>query len=521
MSSQLIALGWRLRACVTIALSLLFLTLAAVPVRSQGTSVSPSQYCPHGSNVPTPMPVAVAVNTKTDKTYVLHQDTPIVSVIDGATNSVTTIIDPGGIPRAIAAEPVSNKIYLVNRNNIIVIDGETNSSTTVADSNTGDLGAVAVNPLTHKIYVTNPFSNHVTVIDEVSNSSTTVTDPNAVDPVAVDLNPRTNRIYVANSKSHNVTVIDGATNSTTTIIDPDSSGRNRLRPLALAVNPVTNKIYVVNLGLFPGGDEGSITVIDGATNAVTTVADPNASFPQAVAVNSATNKIYVVNVNSRNYTVIDGATNATTTVTDRNALAPVDVAVNPVTNKVYVVHATFPGAATVIDGATNATSTLTGLNAGHRVAAEATREEQDASPRAARSDPVPETCLVTKPPSPPFEPPLPYSRDHSESSFWFGTETMWTWLYTDGKWSQRITTFWWRKDWLAYRWIPAESAAKLRVTARRLDAPDPALKIFGANSSYAGRPLLIGAISFPTTGCWQITAQYEQDELRFVVWVVK
>jgi DNA-binding beta-propeller fold protein YncE len=367
MSSPLIALWRQLRARAGITLSLfLFLpVLATVPTRSQDTSVSPSQYCPHASNGPNLMPVAVAVNTKTDKIYVLHQDTPTVSVIDGATNTVTTLTDPGGIPRAIAAEPASNKIYLVNRNNIVVIDGETNSSTTVADSNTTDLGAVAVNPLTHKIYVNNPFSNHVTVIDEVSNSSTTVTDPNAVDPVAVDLNPRTNRIYVANIKSHNVTVIDGATSSTTTIIDPDSSGRNRLRPLALAVNPATNKIYVVNLGLLPGGDKGSITVIDGATNAVTTVADPNASFPWAVAVNSATNKIYVVNVNSRNYTVIDGATNATTTVTDRNALAPVDVAVNPVTNKVYVVHATFPGAATVIDGVTNATTALTDLNAGH------------------------------------------------------------------------------------------------------------------------------------------------------------
>ncbi len=305
-----------------------------------------------------------------------------------------------------------------------------------------------------------------------------------------------------------MTVIDGATNSTTTIIDPDSSGRDRFRPLALAVNPATNKIYVVNMGLRAGVDEGSITVIDGATNAVTTVADPNASFPRAVAVNSATNKIYVVNFNGQNYTVIDGATNATTTVTDRNVQAPVDVAVNPVTNKVYVVHATFPGAATVIDGATNSSTALTGLNAGDRVAAEvarATAVKQDAPPGTARSNPVPETCPVTKPPSPPFEPPLPYSRDDSESSFWFGTETMWTWLYTDGQWFEKDTTFWWLKDWLAYHWIPAESAAKLRVTARRLDAQVPAAEIVQANSSYAGRPLLIGAISFPTTGCWHIT----------------
>jgi hypothetical protein len=26
-------------------------------------------------------------------------------------------------------------------------------------------------------------------------------------------------------------------------------------------------------------------------------------------------------------------------------------------------------------------------------------------------------------------------------------------------------------------------------------------------------------INFPTIGCWQITAHYEDDELTFVVWV--
>jgi YVTN family beta-propeller protein len=461
--------------------------------------------------------VAVAVNTKTDKIYVLHEDTSTVSVIDGATNTVTTITDPGEIPRGVAAEPVSNKIYLVNRNNVAIIDGDTNAGATLADSNTVDLGAVAVNPMTHKIYVTNPFSNHVAVIDEVTNSSTTVTDPNAVDPVAVDLNPSTNRIYVANLKSHNVTVIDGGTNSTTTITDP-----NAIRPIALAVNPVINKIYVVNEGLL-GSNQGSLTVIDGATNAVKTVADPNARVPHAVAVNPATNKIYVVNLGSPNYTVIDGATNAVTTVTDPRGMAAVDVAVNPVTNKVYVVHPTFPGTATVIDGATNATTSLPDLNAGHPLAAAAARAatEQDASLGTARSDPVPETCPVTKPPSPPLVPPSPFSTDLSEGSFWFGTERLWTLIWNNAKWSQGEKTFWYRKDWLPYHWIPVENAARFNVTARRLDAPAPAPEIFRANSSYAGGPLLIGGIDFTTTGCWQITAQYEQDELRFVVWVVK
>jgi len=221
--------------------------------------------------------------------------------------------------------------------------------------------------------------------------------------------------------------------------------------------------------------------------------------------------------------VIDGATNAMTTVTDPNAMGSVDVAVNSVTNKVYVVRATFPGTAVVIDGATNATTTLTDLNAGHPLAAAAARAaaEQDASVGPARSDPVPGTCPVTKPPSPPFVPPSPFSTDPSEGSFWFGTEGLWTLVWNDAKWSQGEKTFWFRKDWLSYHWIPVESAAKFRVAARRLDAPAPAPEIFRANTSYAGGPLLIGGIDFTTTGCWQITAQYEHDDLRFVVWVVK
>ena len=49
----------------------------------------------------------------------------------------------------------------------------------------------------------------------------------------------TNKIYVANYDSDNVTVIDGATNATTTV----AVGTN---PYAVAVNPVTNKVYVAN-----------------------------------------------------------------------------------------------------------------------------------------------------------------------------------------------------------------------------------------------------------------------------------
>jgi YVTN family beta-propeller protein len=52
-------------------------------------------------------------------------------------------------------------------------------------------------------------------------------------PQAVAINPVTNRIYVANYYSNNVTVIDGATNKTTKV----GAGT---QPQAIAVNPLTN-----------------------------------------------------------------------------------------------------------------------------------------------------------------------------------------------------------------------------------------------------------------------------------------
>ena len=93
-------------------------------------------------------------------------------------------------------------------------------------------------------------------------------------------------------------------------------------PTAVAVNPVTNKIYVANRGsrvffCISCSNLGSVTIIDGKTNAAITIADPNARFPQAVAVNPATNKIYVANEGSSNVTVIDGVNNSIRTVRSR------------------------------------------------------------------------------------------------------------------------------------------------------------------------------------------------------------
>jgi DNA-binding beta-propeller fold protein YncE len=338
------------------------------------------------------LPGAVAANPVTNKIYVPN------TVIDGATNSTTTI--PAGVrPDAVAVNIVTNKIYVANGGNaspfgggdpgsITVIDGATDSTTTVTDPNANGPRALAVNEVTNKVYVANFWSGNVTVIDGATNSTTTVTDPNAngLAVFALAVNQVTNKIYVLNNNTDrvgsspgSVTVIDGATNSTTTVTDP-----NAISPVDVAVNPVTNKIYVANMGKFSGSNHGNITVIDGATNSTTTVNDPVAfgagidSRGFAVAVNSVTNKIYVANEGGTllqengGVTVIDGATNSIVNVTDPNAIGPVAVAVDPATNKIYVANVgdlvfsgcCNPGSVTVIDGAANSLITLIDPNAG-------------------------------------------------------------------------------------------------------------------------------------------------------------
>jgi YVTN family beta-propeller protein len=272
----------------------------------------------------------------------------------GHAQSITATVTAGTSPSAVAVNPVSNRIYVANTasNTVTVIDGATNTTATVAVGS--GPSALAVNPVTNKIYVANSLGFSVTVIDGATNATTSVTVGSL--PGAVAVNPVTNKIYVANTGNGatpgtTVTVIDGVTNATT----PVATGSE---PFAVAVNPATNKIYVPNF------ISNNVTIIDGATNNTTTVAA--GTNPVRVAVNPVTNRIYVTSSSStNNVTVINGATNATAMITAGGF--PQAVVVNPVTDKIYVANSNGanPSTMTVIDGPTNAT---TPVNTGGAVA---------------------------------------------------------------------------------------------------------------------------------------------------------
>ena len=330
-------------------------------------------------------PYAVTVNTVTNTVYVANAGSGTVSVIDGASETVTTSVTAGTMPFAIAVNPSTNRIYVANNgsSNVTVIDGATNTPTAVTAGTSPY--AIAVNPTMNKIYVANNGSNNVTVIDGATNGTSTV--PAGTSPCAIAVNPMTDKIFVNNNGSGNVTVIDGGTNAFIPItISYPGPGLSKLFPCAIAANPVTNIIYIclaqmdkndfvvvdgasngiitsfrlgvwtnhgvavnpVTNKIYVGG--GSVTVIDGPTNAMSTVP---ASGSGPIVVNPVTNIIYVVNNGSNYVSVIYGATNRTATVPV--ASAPRAIAVNPVTDKIYVANGS---TLTMIDGPTNQTTTI-------------------------------------------------------------------------------------------------------------------------------------------------------------------
>lgn len=139
-------------------------------------------------------------------------------------------------------------------------------------------------------------------------------------------------------------------------------------------------------------------------------------------------------------------------------------------------------------------------------------------------DTPPSDCAVTLPSDPLFVPPADYKPEPS-SGFWYGTDTLWTALSTDGVWAslpmqpdgyfQKLPFwsdgFWWLDD-------PQPS---LIVTGKRLDADSAPAIISTASGIYAeneGSLMLLGA-NFPTLGCWQITGEYKGSTLSYVIWI--
>jgi YVTN family beta-propeller protein len=104
--------------------------------------------------------------------------------------------------------------------------------------------AVAVNPLTQRLYAVNYGDQTLSVID-ARTSEVLATLPVGKHPQAVAVDAVHNRVYVANVHGNSVTAIDGAKNA---VIGTYNAGNN---PYALAIDPEGIHLYAANYGETP------------------------------------------------------------------------------------------------------------------------------------------------------------------------------------------------------------------------------------------------------------------------------
>ena len=326
----------------------------------------------------------IAVNTATNRVYIgnivlsPYADPYLIHVLDGADNTWLPDINLGNVASFeyiyLDTDPATNRVYVAftGDDDLRVLDG--NSHAEVARVHLADIGNVAVNPTTNRIYVRTSYEGAV-VLD-----GTTHAQIGTIPKISgrLRLNPLTNHVYgwASRSPGYIVQIADGATNAVadnvyldgnlenyglsttlgkvfalhaswpsawakkmTVIQDVSSTGPvpspvpDLLTTLdlpedadAVAVNSVTNRVYV--------GVDGGLRVFDALTLAslpfINLATDSYAPPIYDVGVDEAQNRIYAVSV-SRTY-VINGANNQ-----KLGELAGGNkIAVNPNNGRVYI-----------------------------------------------------------------------------------------------------------------------------------------------------------------------------------------
>jgi YVTN family beta-propeller protein len=352
-------------------------------------------------------PVAIAINTVTNKIYVANEFSDDVTVIDGATNT-TRSVKVGKRPQHIAVNSKTNRIYVNTGtdSSVAVIDGNTLAVTTLP---VGSNGRMVVNEATNKVYVmrTGP-TDEVTIIDGATNNWYSV----AIDsywPIAQALHVPANRLYVATYATGDVRVVDL---TSTSAYPPTQVIKTWNKPVAIALNPNTGRGYILTEQL-----EAPINIANLGDNSVSYLQPTgHGSGPRAIAVNAATDKIY--GAFEGEIMILDGATHALTWV----ASSPgIDVVVNPNKNLVYIPAA--DGSMAVVNGATNAV-TRVGIPVGAKAIA--------VNPNTGRVYIVGPAVTILEagaaPPPPPPPPPPPATSVNVEGLWWgapAGSESGW------------------------------------------------------------------------------------------------
>jgi DNA-binding beta-propeller fold protein YncE len=181
-------------------------------------------------------------------------------VIDGRTGKIVDSIATGPGPKAVAVNPTTHRVYV-----------------TAQTGTDGDLAVWVINSVTGKLVTMIPVGPYGDYYDNA---------------FGLAVNTKTNMVYASNPLQGEVYAISGATNA---IVHSTALGGE---PGGVAVNPATNKVFVAGAR--------SVAVLNGRTGGIERRIASGARI-RGIAVDAARNKIYATK-NGGGLVVIDGRT---------------------------------------------------------------------------------------------------------------------------------------------------------------------------------------------------------------------
>src|ERR1700704_5283716 len=178
-----------------------------------------------------------------------------------AESTVATI--PLPVPEAVDADPLTRLVYVASFSTptIQVISEQSN---TVVDTITfppGPDGAnpefagVAVNPVTSRLYASDPRAGLVYVV-AIGRNNRIITSIPVPSAGGIAVNPRTNKIYVSAFFPNTVTIIDGNTNTVSNTLSVPFARK-------ATVDIFNNRVYVPSQNFI-----GQVFVLDATSDAV-------------------------------------------------------------------------------------------------------------------------------------------------------------------------------------------------------------------------------------------------------------
>ncbi|HET6841591.1 MAG TPA: hypothetical protein VFK06_07875 [Candidatus Angelobacter sp.] len=261
--------------------------------------------------------------------YVANSGTNSVSVINTATNTVTTTIPVGSFPVGVVFSPDRTRAYVANSGGGTVSVINTGSNAVVATvtlANGASPFKLAITPDGKSLYVSDFGNAAVSVINTANNTVSAVIPINSLGSDVVVL-PNGTKAYVADIFG-NVSIINTSTNTIVGTINLPVSGP---ATIFLSVTPDGGHIYAGS------GGGSTVEVIDTTTNAVTTIAGvPGAGD---VLVTPGGDTVYVTDIAANNkVSVIDAANNSVQADLVTVGSGPQFMAVTPDSAFVYVTN---------------------------------------------------------------------------------------------------------------------------------------------------------------------------------------